>query len=205
MIKINVANFVKELDKVLSITDRFAPTAPEGSRIVRIAAQTVLGEMHSRIVLRGEATVGQIGTYSSKPAYFSTRNVGDAARIGRPLGKPNEKGTSYSKFKTGKRAGQDHASRWFGGGYAEFKNKLGKSEAGYGKVNLSLTGTMMNGLQVLPTTQGWGLGWANKSYTDRAKHFEKEVYKKRIFGASLAERVEMRKALKFEMSRAVSS
>lgn len=195
-----------QLGKVLKIIEDFDPKSADGSRIVRIAAQTVLGEMHSRIVLNGQATNGDIGKYSKRSGYFSTRDVGDASRIGRPLGKPYKKGGKrYSTFKSGKRKGEDHKTRWFGGGYAEFKDKLGKSEAGYGVVNLSLTGTMMNSLQVLPTSKGWGLGWSNMTYARRAKHFEKVMYRKRIFGASSKELIEMRKAIKHEIRRAVSN
>jgi hypothetical protein len=46
---------------------------------------------------------------------------------------------------------------------------------------------MATGFMLFPTSKGWGLGWSNAAYTERARGFE-ERYQKAIFDLTPEER-----------------
>jgi len=155
----------------------------EGSVIIRSVAFDVLAEMKHRIQNEGKATSGgSIGSYSTKPLYISKKSnpVGDA---GLALGKEDSKGERHSVFKSGK----PHTSVYFPRGYKQYKTQVGRNVIG--TVNLTLTGTFMNLMNVYPTDRGWGIGWPDGALFKRAVFFESgKKYGKRIFGASVRER-----------------
>jgi hypothetical protein len=146
--------------------------------ILRQVATSTLGVMKMRIHEEGKASSGgDIGQYSTKPAYIS---INEPVRVSlRPIGK-----TKQSTFKTGKKAGQDHKTRYFVNGYKEYKTAAGRNLLG--KVNLSLSGQLNSQFTVIPTNEGWGLGWADKEKLERAKGFEKK-YSKPIYNLSQEE------------------
>lgn len=172
----------KQIDRLIVSLEQIDFQKEVGSAIVRTVALNVLAEMRFRIQNQQTATNGSIiGQYSTKPLYVSLKDSPGGSSLGRPLGKPVN-GKRSSKFKSGK----DHTSRYFGRGYKQYKERLYPGLKG---VNLTLTGTMMNQMTVLKTEDGWGIGWANVEFADRARYFENKKYNKRIFGASRKERL----------------
>lgn len=139
--------------------------------VVRTVALNALGDVKARIHQQGKASDGSdIGKYSTEPIYVSEKeNPGKS--FGRPIGK-----TGRSKFASGEKAGQDHASRFFPGGYNEYKTKIGRNQLG--KVNLSLSGQLDTQFTLVATAMGYGLGWANDEMFERAGHLEKKYGKK---------------------------
>lgn len=139
--------------------------------VVRTVALNALGDVKARIHQQGKASDNSdIGQYSTTPLYVSEKeNPGKS--FGRPIGK-----TGKSKFASGEKAGEDHASRFFPGGYNEYKTKIGRNQLG--KVNLSLSGQLDTQLTLVATSLGYGLGWANDEMYLRAGHLEKKYNKK---------------------------
>jgi hypothetical protein len=139
--------------------------------IMSQAASSVLPAMSSRIHEQGLSADGDsIGQYSSKSLYVSVGEYPGIA-VGTPAGK-----TGKTKFKKGKKKGQPHTSRYFEGGYAEFKTDTGLSEGG--KVNLVLTGQLRDEFGVVATANGFGLGWSDPEKADRAQALETKYGKK---------------------------
>lgn len=137
------------------------------STVLREVATTMRGEMGRRIHSEGKnANDSKIGDYSTKPIYVSiSDNPGRS--FGRPIGK-----TGRSVFKS---TGKDHKSRYFEGGYSQFKTAIGRNQLG--SVNLSLSGQMANQFSVVATADGYGLGWADTEKLERAKHLENKYGK----------------------------
>jgi len=176
-------NADEQITFLLSELADLDPKAVIGTEIVRTVAFGQLAEMRRRIRVEGLATNGgKIGNYSTRPGYFAQGEVGSS--FGRPLGK-FYKGKRRSKFAGGKKKGQDHKTRYFEKGYGQFKTAIGRNTLG--SVNLSLSGNMLDQMNVFNTGIGWGIGWTSDELADRAIGFEKK-YKKSIFGMSQRER-----------------
>ena len=170
------------------------------SSILRTASLSVLGGMRNRIQIYGKDSTGQkIGDYSKKGAYFSLSR--SKKNIGRPLGKEFN-GKRRSKFASGERKGQDHKSRYFPDGYFGWKTAMGANVLG--TVNLTLTGTFFNQMTILPSSKGWGIGWADKAFTERAQYFQNDKYDKPIFHASMEELELAKEAIKRQLKNGVS-
>lgn len=158
---------------IASLNGKIESILPGGAQyegLQRTVGISLLGDVKTRIHEQGLASDNtKIGSYSTKPMYVSAKaNVGRS--FGRPIGK-----TGLSKFKTGARKGQDHASRYFPGGYNEYKTKIGRNRLG--SVNLSLSGTLNNQLTLQPTERGYGIGWASEELYKRAKALDKKYGK----------------------------
>jgi hypothetical protein len=194
-VRSNIDMVLTDLISTLELLDNGSEL---GSEVVRAAAITVSAEMKHRIQNKGLATDGtKIGSYSTSPLYVSTNsNVGRG--FGRPIGK-----TGLSVFKSGKKKGLDHLSRYFEKGYSQYKTAIGRNTLG--SVNLTLTGQMMGLMSIFKTTEGWGIGWDNVDYADRARYFEgPKKYGKPIFDASQKERLLAVRAVKRLMNNALS-
>lgn len=152
-------------------------------RLLRTVTSGILPVMKTRIHELGLASDGSpIGRYSKKPIYVSvTANPGNAKAFGTPTGKPNAMGIAEAVFQHGAKKGQPHKSKYFPGGYDEFKTSIGRNELG--SVNLSLSGQLNNQLKIIPTENGEGYGWDNKKQLDIALGMEKK-YGKKIWGLS---------------------
>lgn len=134
---------------------------------LREVATTMRAEMSVRIHSEGKnANDSDIGQYSTKPIYVSAKS-NPGRSFGRPVGK-----TGKSKFQS---TGLDHTSRYFEGGYNEFKTAIGRNQLG--KVNLSLSGQLSNQFSVIPTSEGYGVGWADTEKRERADHLENKYGK----------------------------
>lgn len=154
-------------------------SAELADKVTRIVAVEMLGEMRARIHQQGMAADGgDIGKYSTAPLYVSVKqNVGKS--FGAPLGKPNANGKRFSKFASGKKAGQSHKSRYFERGYEGYKNAIGRNVIG--KVNLSLSGQLDAQFTLIQTPSGWGLGWLDAEKIKRAKALQDKKYRKKIW------------------------
>lgn len=133
---------------------------------IRTLATTMLAEVKTRVFEQGEASDGgEIGQYSIKETYVS---VAESPRQFTPRGK-----TGKVTFKSGK----PHKSRYFPGGYKEFRGLVGRPNE---KVNLSLFGQFNAQMTVIPTAKGYGIGWNNREMFERAGYFTKK-YRKPIW------------------------
>ena len=146
--------------------------------MLRETCASILPVVQTRIHEQGKATDGSaIGEYSTKPIYVSAKaNPGNAGLFGTPTGK-----TGKSKFSSGEKKGQLHTSKYFAGGYDEFKTEIGRNQLG--SVNLSLSGQLNLQLSIQASSNGFGLGWSNDEMFNRALALENK-YGKRIWALS---------------------
>lgn len=106
MASFTLKGYVKELEQR-------AKDLSDSRPFFEIAAFTHRAQVKRIFDLKKNSQGGIIGEYSTKPIYVDPR---DSPRsIGRPIGKSKK-----SKFKDG----TDHKSRYFPGGYKEFKQKV---------------------------------------------------------------------------------
>lgn len=163
---------------------------------LREVATTMRAEMTNRIHSEGKkADNSDIGQYSTTPLYVST-TANPGRSFGRPIGK-----TGKSKFETGKKAGQDHASRYFEGGYNQFKTAIGRNQLG--KVNLSLSGQLSNQFQIIALADGYGIGWVDTEKRERADHLEKKYGK--VWGLTEEEKQLSKKIIETHLNNAFSA
>lgn len=129
--------------------------AIKNEQFQRVAAITVLAPYKKRIFSEGKDAQGQkIGTYGTKPISISKKNQ---AR------------------QTGK--------TYFAGGYAEYKNAIGKNP---GFVNLRNTDQMMMDLGLIKNGANFAFGFQNDLNGDKSKWMDTK-YSKDIFNVSQAE------------------
>lgn len=116
------------------------------SKPLQIAAFDTTTKMAERIFDKGKKTDGgDIGQYSTKPMYLNPdvlRTMNVPANIGVPRGKTGE-----TKFKTGKKKGQSHKTKYLAGGYKELRSKLGRQT---GFVDLKLSKELQFDFGTLP-------------------------------------------------------
>lgn len=90
---------------------------------LKLSAFSVTDEMATRIFSDGNKTDGSgIGQYSTKPMYINPdvlKNINVPGNIGVPRGKTGE-----TKFKTGKKKGEKHKTKYLEGGYKELRQKV---------------------------------------------------------------------------------
>lgn len=141
-------------------------TIADKDKVLRTVATTMCGNLVVRIHENGEnALEGNIGRYSTKPIYVSPKS--SPRSFGANTGKGGK-----STFKNGNK----HKSRYFAGGYKDFRNKIGRR---IDVVNLSLSGQMQNDFSVgiknpIKTSAGWGLGFKNPLNAEKAEGLEKK-------------------------------
>ena len=139
--------------------------------MVQSIGTTLLSDIKSRIHQQGLAADGsRVGAYSTSPIYVSV------GKGGAPVGK-----TGKAVFKTGKRKSQLHKSRYYPGGYAQYRASISATES------LVLTGTLRNGFGLAPTTNGFMLGWTDVKLQQRVAALESK-YGKPIWAFGPAER-----------------
>jgi len=179
----NIHSVVSALQaKLLTIADK--------NNVVRIVATTMAAKVAKRIFVNGQsADGGKIGTYSTKPIYVDPKNS------------PKK---FSGKGKNDKRASKDHKTRYFEDGYKGFREFIGRESS---FVNLSLSRHMANSFtsgidNKLPvaTPLGYGIGFLNSEYTDRANYFETK-YGKRIFALTELEKDSVKKVAEQEVHK----
>lgn len=195
MIKVtsNVGDVIRSLNGKI---EAFFPGAVGYEALLRTVATTLIAEIKTRIHEKGIASDGsKIGNYSRKPMYVSK-----SANVGRSFGAPVGK-TGRSKFKSGIREGQEHKSRYFEGGYDEYKKVIGRNELG--SVNLSLSGQLNSQLTIQPTEKGYGMGWADAEKFKRAQFLEKK-YGKKIWALTETEQKQTIEVARNYLTNAIS-
>lgn len=101
---------------------------------LEIAAKDTMAMQAGRIFVEGKDSAdSNIGKYSTKPFYLNPKN---SPKKFAPKGK-----TGQTKFKTGKKAGQNHKTRYFADGYKGFRNLIGRQTK---FVDLSLVGDLQS-------------------------------------------------------------
>ena len=133
---------------------------------IEASGLTTFAEHEPRIFERGkDAANSQIGTYSTEPMYVSPKNT--------PRKLSGKGKTGAAKFRDGRR----HVSRYFPGGYREFRAAVGRESS---FVNLELFGDMRK--SYIPGWRGdrFAFGFITKAEADKAekneRHFKKEIF-----------------------------
>lgn len=168
-----------------------------------VVTKELEGTMKKRIFDRGRSVGGgKIGSYSTKPMYVSKegakKQYGSQINLGglTPQGKPDEKG----KFRTGVRSynietrragrsksyfknGKKRNSRYFAGGYREFRKAVGRQNK---YVDLNLTGTLEKSITTGKRGNRVVLGFIRDRELLLAERHEKK-YRKSIFSPSRTE------------------
>ena len=173
----------KQLAPVYELLNKFNTSDQTGSRIIREVALNAMAEIRDRIQNRGEASQGGgIGQYSTDPIYVPVSEM-----VGKKLPPAGKlfNGKRRLVFKSGKKKGEAHSSRYFADGYSQYKTDIGRNTLG--AVNLTLSGQLFNQLAIFPTAQGWGMGWSGSELADRADYLTIK-YRKEIFSPSSSER-----------------
>jgi hypothetical protein len=130
-----------------------------------------------RIHTEGRASDGgDIGQYSTSPAYV---NPAKSPRGFEAAGKSGK--TVFA------RSGKPHLTRYFAEGYKQYREQIGLPSD---KVTLTLRGDLRDGLAVIRTEAGYGLGWGDTDLAARAEALE-ERYGKKIWSPTEQEQANM--------------
>ena len=149
------------------------------------ATDTQLRNIKQRIHTDGRASDGSdIGQYSIKPMYMNPKNSPMAFQ---PMGK-----TGRDTFI---KSGKPHLTRYFDQGYRAFREEVGLAS---GKVVLTLSGALRDGLMVMPAAGGYALGWSDATLYDLSQALETK-YTKPIWVATADERAEMVRVVREKM------
>lgn len=146
------------------------------------AAFALLPEVRKRVHTDGKDADGnQIGTYS--PGYMKVRtgNYKDAAKY--------KRGDKAGQFKKKKSEAKGEAGR-ISRGPNRGQNRRAYNRTGDPKVILSLTRQMENGLTVLKSPKGYGLGYLNPYDYQKALWCE-ETYQKPILSEATTEELQL--------------
>lgn len=181
-VKTNIGPVISSLNGKIS---SFLPGAENYDGLLRTVATSMIGVVKTRIHEEGKASDGNIiGEYSTKPLYIgSSANPGNKKLFGKPVGK-----TGKTEFASGKKKGQSHTSKYYKGGYKQFKTEIGRNQLG--TVNLSLSGQLNKQMNVQPTSKGYGYGWPDTEKLKRAIALEKK-YNKQIWALTEEEKVQV--------------
>jgi len=169
--------------------------------ILRTVAMAVLPEMRHRVHVDGKDSNGnQIGTYSKGYMVVRTGNYRDASKY--------KKGAKAGQFKEKKKAGEAgkyvDRIRLSNKEYGTFTGyeKTGTNRPVYNrttdtKVVLSLTRQMENDLNVVPSGNGYGIGYLNPDNFKKAVWCE-ATYNKKILTKLTKEEIELAKKTAIE-------
>lgn len=156
------------------ISRRLSAIGPSLDTALQVAADGQLSLCTDRIHTRGIASDGtDIGQYSSTPIYVNPKN---SPAPFQPAGKTGK--TVFAK------SGQPHLTRYFDQGYRQYREEVGLSAD---RVVLTLRGDLRDGLSVIKTSAGYGLGWSDESLYDLSQYLEKK-YAKPIWAPTAGER-----------------
>ena len=115
-----------------------------------------------RVHNSGQSVNGSsIGRYSTKPIYVNPKN-------------------SPVKFTPKTRVKKNPKTRYFPGGYKQFRGSIGSTEA---PVNLQLSGRLKEDFGFVHEGENWALGFFS-SYGEKLHHGLEEKYNKQIWGVT---------------------
>lgn len=169
--------YQSNMDKVLSEVKDKLKKVQNGKQLLGIIAEQLRGDILIRVHENGlDMNLSPIGNYSKKPMYVSidflageVRQTGAGGKTLSPMGKTG---------KTGSIGGRKRKSRYFRGGYKEFKAEI--DEVGkVGEVNFTLTGQLAGDLQIKynSSIDGYDIGYSaygSELYKQLEKHFNKQ-------------------------------
>lgn len=140
------------------------------AKATREAAFTAIGLYKRRIFASGSTRDGsRIGSYSSRPTYVSIakskRSTG--SQVDNSKLKPRGKNSNSPKFKNGK----PRKSRYFPGGYKEYRQDLGRQSA---KKDFFLTGELERSIQVGKNGKSVVIGFLKDEKYELASNLEKQ-------------------------------
>jgi hypothetical protein len=148
----------EEFEKFLDALNKALPVFAEGT--AEIAANQLRTKIQVRIFEGGlDAAEANIGTYSTKAGYFPLKYKTKSAGSGR-----NKKG------ETKRADGTAYKSQYLAGGYAEFRQKLGRQNQ---KVDFDITGELKQSITQVRTTQGENLIFNQEKFSEIAEGLEK--------------------------------
>lgn len=175
-------NFKPACASAWNLLQALAPGGAAYRQAFERAATLQLEACLKRIHTEGLASDGSpTGSYSSRPLYVNPARSGQAFA---PAGKQGR--TVFA------RSGRAHTSAWFGGGYAQWRAQSGLPAD---RVLLSVSGGLRQGLRVMKTNKGFGLGWPDEASFRLALCFEKR-YGKKIWAATEQEKRELYQFIK---------
>lgn len=158
-----------------------------GEKALRTAALDTHSAHADRIFGKGMAANGSaIGSYSTKPTYVGSK--GSPKKL-----TPKGKGGGGSKFKNGK----PRKSRYFGGGYREFRQTIGRKAD---RVDLRLSGQMERDYKLSADGDGFASGFSNPKNFEKAEGNE-DHFKKKIFSLGREEIEDFVKVFEFELGK----
>ena len=162
---------------VNSIHSRLQQIKPGGAvydKAMNEAAEAQLMSTTQRIHVTGTATDGSvIGQYSTSPVYINPKNSPSSFQ---PVGKTGK--TTFAK------TGQPHLTRYFDQGYKDYRQQMGLTTD---RVVLTLRGDLRDGLSVIRTQNGYGLGWDDANLYNLSQKLE-ERYGKKIWSPTADEK-----------------
>jgi hypothetical protein len=156
--------------------------------VIRGVATSMKGVIQKRIHEEGKAADGgNIGQYdTTHPLYVNPRK---SPKQFTPMGK-----TGKTKFENG----QPHKTKYFNS-YKGFREEIGRPTD---TVNLSLTGQMNSQFTIIPTSDGYGLGWNNTEMYKRSQGLEMK-YNKVIWGLTDEEQKQAVEVANFEVGKII--
>lgn len=158
---------------------------------MRTAADTQHQATTDRIHTNGIASDGSdIGQYSTTPMYINPKNSPSTFQ---PVGK-----TGRDTFI---KSGKPHLTRYFDQGYRAYREEIGLPSD---KVVLTLRGDLRDGLSIIPTAGGYGLGWTDEALYDLSQTLEAK-YAKPIWSATEDEKTAIVKGMQDRISVAINS
>ena len=176
------------------VLDRIHDLEPGGAVYtvaMKDAADNQLKATVQRIHVAGTASDGgDIGQYSSTPMYMNPKNSPTSFQ---PVGKAGR--TVFAS------TGQPHLTRYFDAGYKAFRQEAGLTSD---RVVLTLRGDLRDGLAVIQTSSGYGLGWSDENLYELAGKLE-EKYQKKIWSPTESEKVELLRAFEEKVRSAIKN
>jgi hypothetical protein len=180
------SNIHSIISKNLAQLQQLRPGGAVYDKALHSAADAQLTACTQRIHSSGQAGDGSdIGSYSIAPVYVNPKNSPASFS---PVGK-----TGKTAFAS---TGQPHLTRYFDQGYMAYRRQLGLAAD---KVVLTLRGDLRDGLAVIQTPRGYGLGWHDENLYTLARALEKK-YQKKIWAATEQERSEAVKVVRKGMA-----
>lgn len=176
-----IAEYSKMLDKRL---DSFV-----NSKAVGQVYSTILADMVIRIFEEGKNSSGDfIGKYSTNDTYINTEKES-------PKKLPARGKNGNTKFKDG----NPHKTTFFGGGYKEFKGKIGR---GSSFVNLRLFGLLQNDMAAGLIKKGdvWQIALKRQFNADKARGNE-DRFDHKIFALTTDERAKVTRLMAIQFAK----
>jgi len=169
---------IQEYKKRLKIVVELLKNTPRLiQNIAVVAGKAMYAEFVQRIFSKGLAADGSpIGSYSTKPAYFSPKQKGAAGvpkpRIGLPTTRVVKGKRVPALSPIGKNGqtvfknGRPHKTAYVKDGYKGFRKLVGRQS---GKVDLNLTGSLFLSVQLATTKSGVILFFATRNEAEKAR------------------------------------